>query len=118
MKTANIGIAMGSGTDVAKETGTMIIMDDNFMSIVAGIEEGRNAYSNIRKVVSLLLSCGLSEVLFFTLSILFDLPVPLVAIQLLWLNIVNMNLKSYLNVNLIRRLYERNNCNCWAYWSR
>ena len=94
IKTANIGIAMGSGTDVAKETGTMIIMDDNFMSIVAGIEEGRNAYSNIRKVVSLLLSCGLSEVLFFTLSILFDLPVPLVAIQLLWLNIVTDGLQD------------------------
>lgn len=94
IKTANIGIAMGSGTDVAKETGTMIIMDDNFMSIVAGIEEGRNAYSNIRKVVSLLLSCGLSEVLFFTLSIVCDLPVPLVAIQLLWLNIVTDGLQD------------------------
>lgn len=94
IKTANIGIAMGSGTDVAKETGTMIIMDDNFMSIVAGIEEGRNAYSNIRKVVALLLSCGLSEVLFFTLAILCDLPVPLVAIQLLWLNIVTDGLQD------------------------
>lgn len=94
IKTANIGIAMGSGTDVAKETGTMIIMDDNFMSIVAGIEEGRNAYSNIRKVVYLLLSCGLSEVLFFALSIIFNLPVPLVAIQLLWLNIVTDGLQD------------------------
>ena len=88
IKTANIGIAMGSGTDVAKETGTMIIIDDNFMSIVAGIEEGRNAYSNIRKVVYMLLSTGISEVLFFTLSIIFNMPMPLVAIQLLWLNIV------------------------------
>ena len=94
IKTANIGIAMGSGTDVAKETGTMIIMDDNFMSIVAGIEEGRNAYSNIRKVVYLLLSCGLSEVLFFTLSIIFNLEVPLVAVQLLWLNIVTDGLQD------------------------
>lgn len=94
IKAANIGIAMGSGTDVAKETGTMIIMDDNFMSIVAGIEEGRNAYSNIRKVVYLLLSCGLSEVLFFTLSILFNLEVPLLAIQLLWLNIVTDGLQD------------------------
>ena len=94
IKAANIGIAMGSGTDVAKETGTMIIMDDNFMSIVAGIEEGRNAYSNIRKVVYLLLSCGLSEVLFFTLSIIFNLEVPLVAVQLLWLNIVTDGLQD------------------------
>lgn len=94
IKSANIGIAMGSGTDVAKETGTMIIMDDNFMSIVSGIEEGRNAYSNIRKVVYLLLSCGLSEVLFFTLSILFNLDMPLLAIQLLWLNIVTDGLQD------------------------
>ena len=94
IKAANIGIAMGSGTDVAKETSTMIVMDDNFMSIVSGIEEGRNAYSNIRKVVYLLLSCGISEVLFFTLSILFNLPVPLVAVQLLWLNIVTDGLQD------------------------
>ena len=94
IKSASIGIAMGSGTDVTKETGTMIIMDDNFMSIVAGIEEGRNAYSNIRKVVYLLLSCGLSEVLFFTLSILFNLDMPLLAIQLLWLNIVTDGLQD------------------------
>ena len=64
------------------------------MSIVAGIEEGRNAYSNIRKVVYFLLSCGLSEVLFFTLSILFDFPTPLLAIQLLWLNIVTDGLQD------------------------
>ena len=94
IKAANIGVAMGSGTDVAKETGKMIIMDDNFMSIVAGIEEGRNAYSNIRKVVYFLLSCGLSEVFFFTMSVLFNLPVPLVAIQLLWINIVTDGLQD------------------------
>lgn len=88
MKAANIGVAMGSGTDVAKETGTMIILDDNFLSIVSGIEEGRNAYNNIRKVIYLLISAGLAEVLFFTLSILFNMPMPLVAVQLLWLNLV------------------------------
>lgn len=88
LKSANIGIAMGSGTDVAKETSSMIITDDNFSSIVAGIEEGRNAYNNIRKVIYLLFSCGIAEVLFFTLSIIFNLPLPLLAIQLLWLNLV------------------------------
>ena len=88
LKVANIGVAMGSGTDVAKETGTMIITDDNFDSIVAGVEEGRCAYSNIRKVTYMLISCGIAEVLFFVLSILCDLPMPLVAIQLLWLNVV------------------------------
>ena len=61
IKAANIGVAMGSGTDVAKETAKMIIIDDNFSSIVAGIEEGRNAYSNIRKISIMLLSCGLAD---------------------------------------------------------
>ena len=85
---------MGSGTDVAKEAAKMIIIDDNFASIVAGIEEGRNAYSNIRKICILLLSCGLAEVLFFVLSIVFNLPIPLVAIQLLWLNLVTDGLQD------------------------
>lgn len=88
LKSANIGIAMGSGTDIARETSKMIVMDDNFKSIVAGIEEGRVAYSNIRKIIYFLISCGLAEVLFFSFSILFNLPMPLVAIQLLWLNVV------------------------------
>lgn len=95
IRSANIGIAMGSGTDVAKETASMIIVDDNFTSIVSGIELGRTAYSNIRKVCYLLLSCGLAEVLFFILSIIFDLPMPLVAIQLLWLNIVTDGLQDF-----------------------
>lgn len=92
---ANIGIAMGSGTDVARETASMIITDDNFKSIVSGIKEGRNAYSNIRKVSYMLLSCGFAEVLFFVLSILFHYPMPLVAIQLLWLNIVTDGLQDF-----------------------
>lgn len=95
IKSANIGIAMGSGTDVAKETANMIILDDNFTSIVSGIEEGRTAYANIRKVSYMLLSCGLAEVLFFVLSIIFNLPMPLVAIQLLWLNIVTDGLQDF-----------------------
>ncbi|MEG2311492.1 MAG: HAD-IC family P-type ATPase, partial [Bacilli bacterium] len=95
IKSANIGIAMGSGTDVAKETAKMIIVDDNFMSIVAGIKAGRNAYSNIRKVSFMLLSCGVSEVLFFLLSVAFGLPIPLIAIQLLWLNLVTDGLQDF-----------------------
>ena len=94
IKAANIGVAMGSGTDVAKETAKMIIIDDNFSSIVAGIEEGRNAYSNIRKISIMLLSCGLAEVLFFVLAIAFDMPIPLIAIQLLWLNLVTDGLQD------------------------
>lgn len=95
LKAANIGIAMGSGTDVAKETADMIILDDNFKSIVQGIKEGRSAYSNIRKVSYMLTSCGVAEVLFFILSILLNLPMPLIAIQLLWLNIVTDGLQDF-----------------------
>ena len=94
IKAANIGIAMGSGTDVAKETASMIIADDNFTSIVSGIREGRTAYANIRKITLFLLSCGLAEVFFFLLSILFGYDIPLVAIQLLWLNMVTDGLQD------------------------
>ena len=85
---------MGSGTDVAKETASMIITDDNFLSIVAAVIEGRIAYSNIRKVSYFLLSCGLAEVFFFVLSTLFGMEMPLVAIQLLWLNVVTNGLQD------------------------
>lgn len=94
IKAANIGIAMGSGTDVAKETASMIIIDDNFLSIVSGIKEGRNAYNNIRKIVYYLISCGIAEVLFFLLAIVFNMPMPLAAIQLLWLNVVTDGLQD------------------------
>ena len=95
LKSANIGIAMGSGTDIARETANMIVADDNFNSIVSGVKEGRVAYSNIRKIVLFLISCGLTEVLFFCLSILSDLPMPLVAIQLLWINVVTDGIQDF-----------------------
>jgi len=88
LKAANIGIAMGSGTDIAKDTADMIILDDSFKSIVIGIKEGRVAYANIRKIIYFLISCGCAEILFFCLAILMNMPTPLVAIQLLWLNVV------------------------------
>lgn len=94
IKAANIGIAMGSGTDVAKETASMIVSDDNFTSIVEGVKEGRTAYSNIRKITLFLLGCGFAEVCFFLLSIAFGYDIPLVAIQLLWLNIVTDGLQD------------------------
>ena len=95
LKSANIGIAMGSGTDIARETAKMIVVDDNFKSIVAGVKEGRIAYSNIRKISYFLLSCGLAEVLFFCLSIIFNMEMPLVAIQLLWLNVVTDGIQDF-----------------------
>lgn len=95
LKAANIGVAMGSGTDIARETADMIIADDNFKSIVSGIKEGRVAYANIRKIILFLISCGLAEVTFFCLSIILDLPMPLVAIQLLWINVVTDGVQDF-----------------------
>lgn len=95
LKVANIGIAMGSGTDIARETSDMIILDDNFTSIVLGIKEGRVAYANIRKITLFLISCGLAEVIFFCLSIIIGIPMPLVAIQLLWLNVVTDGIQDF-----------------------
>lgn len=94
IRAANIGIAMGSGTDVAKETASMIVADDNFTSIVSGVKEGRTAYSNIRKITLFLLGCGFAEVCFFLLSIALGYDIPLLAIQLLWLNIVTDGLQD------------------------
>ena len=95
LRSANIGIAMGSGTDIARETAKMIVLDDNFKSIVSGVLEGRVAYSNVRKIIYFLISCGLAEVLFFCLSILFDMEMPLVAIQILWLNVVTDGIQDF-----------------------
>jgi magnesium-transporting ATPase (P-type) len=94
LRRANIGVAMGSGSDVAKDTASIIITDDNFTSIVAGIEEGRFAYDNIRKVTYLLISTGFAEVILFTLSLMFGLPLPLLAVQLLWLNLVTNGIQD------------------------
>jgi Ca2+-transporting ATPase len=94
LKRANIGVAMGSGTDVAKETASLIVTDDNFSSIVAGVEEGRFAYDNIRKVTYLLISTGVAEVILFVLALLSGLPLPLLAVQLLWLNLVTNGIQD------------------------
>lgn len=86
---ADLGVAMGrGGTDVARDAADLVLTDDNFASIVAGVEEGRAAYANIRKVIYLLISTGAAEVVLFLLAIGTGLPVPLTAIQLLWLNLV------------------------------
>jgi len=94
LKRANIGVAVGSGTDVAKEVSTMIIVDDNFASIVSGVEEGRYAYDNVRKVIYLLVSTGAAEVILFVLSVIAGLPLPLLAVQLLWLNLVTNGIQD------------------------
>ncbi|RYD03028.1 hypothetical protein N752_21700 [Desulforamulus aquiferis] len=94
MRKANVGVAMGSGTDVAKDTASIIVTDDNFASLVAGIEEGRYAYDNIRKVIYLLVSAGAASILLFVLALFTGLPIPLLAVQLLWLNLVTNGIQD------------------------
>ena len=89
LKRASIGVAMGiTGTDVSKETADMVLTDDNYVSIVAAVEQGRIIYSNIRKFVFFLLSCNLAEIAVIFLATLAGAPSPLTAIQLLWLNLL------------------------------
>lgn len=89
LKRADIGVAMGiTGTDVAKSTADLILTDDNFSSIVDAVEEGRIIYSNIKKFVFFLLSCNIGEILLVLGSLVMKLPIPLIPIQLLWLNLV------------------------------
>jgi len=95
LRAAEVGVAMGrSGTDVARETAEIIITDDNFASIVAGVEEGRIAYANVRKVVFLLISTGAAELVLFTLALFTGLPLPLLPVQLLWLNLVTNGIQD------------------------
>jgi Ca2+-transporting ATPase len=90
LKRANIGVAMGiTGTDVAKQTADMILTDDNFASIVSAIEQGRIIYSNIRKFVYFLLACNIGEILIIFGAMLAGMPIPLLPVQLLWLNLVS-----------------------------
>ena len=92
---AHVGIAMGlRGTDVARESADIILTDDHFASIVDGITQGRVVYNNIRKVIFLLISTGAAEILLVILSLLFDTPLPLFPLQLLWLNLVTNGIQD------------------------
>ncbi len=95
LRAAQVGVAMGrGGTDVARETADLVLADDNFASIAAGIEEGRIAYANVRKVIFLLVSTGAAEIVLFALALAAGLPLPLLAVQLLWLNLVTNGIQD------------------------
>ncbi len=90
LKRADIGVAMGiTGTDVSKQAADMVLTDDNYVSIVSAIEQGRIIYSNIRKFVYFLISCNIAEIAIIFIAILLGWPTPLTAIQLLWLNLLS-----------------------------
>jgi len=102
---ADLGVAMGvQGTEVAKEAADLILLDDNFGSIVSAVEEGRNIYKNIRKVILYLFSTSFGEILTIIIALFLGLPLPILAAQLIWLNLVT---DGFLDVALVMEPKEK-----------
>ena len=88
LKAADIGVALGSGTEVAKDAADLVLLDDRFETIVAAVKQGRVIFDNIRKIILYLLSDSFSEIFLITASLLLGIPLPLTAVQILWINLV------------------------------
>ena len=93
LKKSNIGIAMGlKGTDVAKNAADMILNDDNFVTIVSAVKQGRNIFDNIKKAIHFLIATNIGEIVTIFVGLLLGVKSPLLAIQLLWVNLVPLSL--------------------------
>ncbi|MBI4067121.1 cation-translocating P-type ATPase [Candidatus Gottesmanbacteria bacterium] len=94
LKVAHVGLAMGSGTDIAREVSDMVITDDNYSTIIEAIKEGRIIFANLIKFIRYLISCNLAEIVVVTLAVIFGTPLPLIPIQLLWINLITDGLPA------------------------
>jgi Ca2+-transporting ATPase len=88
LSNAHVGVAMGSGASIAKDAGSIILLDNNFKSIISAVHEGRTIYANIKRMVAYLLSTNAGEVLVALFSLIVGIPVPLLPVQILWVNLV------------------------------
>ncbi len=94
LKKADIGVALGSGTEVAKEVSDLVLLSDNFNVIVAAVEEGRAIIDNIRKVITYLFSSSFTEIILIAVAIFFRFPLPVLAVQILWINLIEDGLPN------------------------